>query len=449
MRQLPRPSEPRGEQDHASRGTVLLLAGLVFLAATLRPSIALVGPILAQIRSDLGLGSSDVSVLTALPVLFFGLFAPTVPALNRRLGPARSVLVALVAVLAGSLLRLEPSWTALVIGTCLLSAGIAVGNVLLPVLAKTYFPSRIGLVTGLSTMSLNLAAASAAATIVPLTVLAGGQWREGMLAWTAPVVTAMVSWAVLATRDREPRLQRSGEEQRSSGNHSPARANGSARPESNRGIVRSRLAWYIIAFTASQSVIYYCVLSWLPSIYQSHGVSAAFSGVLLSIATAIGAPVALVVPSLAARTADQRGLLAVVVGCAAAGLAGLLLDATAAPVLWAVLLGIGLGGAFPLALAFFALKTSNSEQTASLSMLAQTVAYLLASAGPFTLGLLRDGTGSWSPGIGLLLGCLAVELAAGLLAAKPTRRALGLPVGEPASALGAPVGARASDPCES
>ena len=417
MRQLPKPREPRDE-SRAGSGTVLLLAGLVLFAATLRPSIALVGPILAQIRSDLGLGSSAVSVLTALPVLFFGLVAPTVPALRRRIGTPRSVLVALAALLAGSLLRLEPSWPALVAGTCLLSAGIAVGNVLLPVLAKEYFPSRIGLVTGVSTMSINLAAASAAATIVPLTVLADGQWREGMLVWTSPVVAALLCWALLAPWRRSPGDR--GPE--FSGPSNPEAAATPSRP--GRSLLRSRATLNIVAFTASQSVIYYGVLSWLPSIYQSHGISAASSGTLLSIATVIGAPVALVVPPLAARMRDQRGLLAVVVGCAAAGLAGLLLDATAAPVLWALLLGIGMGGAFPLALAFFALKTSNSVETASLSMLAQTVAYLLAAAGPLTLGLLRESTGSWAGGIGLLIACLAVELLAGLRAARPAPPAI-------------------------
>jgi CP family cyanate transporter-like MFS transporter len=408
MHPTSRPSRARGEQDHATPGTVLLLAGVALLAATLRPSIALVGPILAQIRSDLGLSSTEVSLLSALPVLFFGLFAPAAPALQRRLGIPRSVLAALIALLAGSLLRLAPGWEGLVAGTCLLSAGIAVGNVLLPVLAKAYFPARIGLLTGVSTMSLNLAAASAAATIVPLTAMAGGQWREGMLVWTAPAAAAILCWAALALR-RPGALDRDA----------PAGAVAAARPRTGSSVLRSRTARSIIAFTASQSVIYYCILSWLPSIYQSHGASAASSGVLLSITTLIGAPVALVVPSLAARTRDQRWLLAPVVGCTAAGLAGLLLDAASAPALWAILLGVGLGGAFPLALALFAIKTPSSDQTASLSMLAQTAAYLLAAAGPFTLGLLHDRTGSWSAGIALLIACLAVELAAGLGAARP------------------------------
>lgn len=406
MKQLPRPREPLGKQRPTPTGNALLLLGLVLLAATLRPSIALVGPILASIRSDLGLDSSSVSILTALPVLLFGLVAPLAPALSRRLGTPSAVLVALGALLVGSLLRLEPNWGALLAGTCLLSAGIAVGNVLLPVLAKSYFPTRIGLATGVSTMSLNLAAGSAAATIVPLTALSG-QWREGMLVWTAPVLGAMLCWAFLARRPAKP--SRDGRFATAS----------SARPPAAVSILRSRVARSVIVFTASQSVIYYSVLAWLPSIYQSHGISSAISGILLSITTVIGAPVALVVPSLAARMPDQRALLAVVVGCAAAGLAGLLLDAAASPVLWAILLGIGLGGAFPLALAFFSLKTSTSEQTASLSMLAQTVAYLVASAGPFALGLLRDGTGSWTAGIGLLMACLSAELLTGLKAARP------------------------------
>src|SRR5579859_5070180 len=111
---LSRPQEEQGQTGTA--GAALLLTGVILLAANLRPAIAMVGPVLAQIRIDLHLSGTETSVLSALPVLFFGLCAPAVPALSWRLGTRPTVIVALAALLAGSLLRLEPSWPALVAG---------------------------------------------------------------------------------------------------------------------------------------------------------------------------------------------------------------------------------------------------------------------------------------------------------------------------------------------
>ncbi|MBT8159684.1 MULTISPECIES: MFS transporter [Arthrobacter] len=396
--------EPVEEQGRTGTvSTALLLTGVLLLAANLRPSIAVLGPVLGQVRLALNLTGGETSLLAALPVLIFGAFAPAGPILIRRMGTHSTVLTALSVMTLGAVVRLAPGWPALLAGTCILSAGIAVGNVLLPVLAKTHFAARIGTVTGLSTMSLNVAAAAAAATIVPLTLLAGGDWREGLLVWAAPIVAALLCWSIILTRPRAGIVRGDA----GLGNGGMAILRGRRLP------VRD-----IVIFTASQSVIYYCMLSWLPSIFQSHGEPAAYAGLLLSVATVVGAPIALVVPALAARMEDQRILVLGAVACAATGLLGLLFDPVGAPMLWAVLLGIGQGAAFALALAFFALKTTSSAQTASLSTVAQTVAYLVAALGPFCLGLLHDGSGTWAPGIALLLGCLVAECIAGLRAAR-------------------------------
>lgn len=364
--------------------------------------MAEIGPVLAQIRTSLHLSGIEASLLTAVPVFFFGLCAPAAPALLRRFGVNRTVLAALAVVLLGTVVRLGPSWTTLLIGTALLGAGIAVANVLLPVLVKLHFPGRVGPITGLYTMTLNLAAAAAAGSIVPLSGAFGHSWRAGLAVWSIPVAAALLCWGVLASR-------RQG--QATTGGHA-------LRAGHPLSLLRNRRARAVVFFTASQSVIYYSILSWLPSIYQDHGISPLNAGILLSVTTLIGAPVALLLPSLAARARDQRRYVIVVAGCAAAGLFGLLLAPATAPYLWAILLGIGQGGAFPLALTFFVLRTTHAAQTATLSMVSQTIAYLLAALGPLAMGTLHDGTGSWTVPIMVLISCLCIEVLTGLRAAR-------------------------------
>lgn len=395
-------ASPRAERGTTlvSRRRWLAVLALMLLAANLRTPLTEVGPVLPRIQVDFGLGGAQASLLTALPVLFFGLCAPTVPFLLRRLGIDRTVLAALSVLLAGSLLRLVPSWAALLAGTVLLGSAIAVGNVMLPVLVKTRFAARSGAMTGLYTMSLNIAASAAAGTIVPLVAWTGQGWRAGFGFWLIPIGVAIACWTLVA---------RTG----------PGHVPGQAGSMPTFALLRSGRARALVVFTASQSIVYYGMIAWLPSIFQNSGTSASTSGALLSAATFVGAPVALLLPTLAVRARSQVGHAVALAVFAAIGLVGLLVAPLAAPYVWAIMLGIGQGGVFPLALTLFVLRTTSPQQTAGLSVLAQSVAYLCAAVGPFAMGLLHDHTGSWSAAIWVLLGALVIEAVSGVSAGRP------------------------------
>lgn len=366
----------------------------------MRPALAVVGPVLGDIRTEFHLSGAMAALLTALPVGCFALLGPLAPSVSRRFGLERALAVALVVLLAGSLLRLGPNLATLLGGTVALGCGIALTNVLLPALVKRDFPQKAGPITGTYSTMINLSAAAAAGSVVPIAAAAGHGWRAGLAVWILPVFPALAVSAAVARRAR------------------PSIATGEVRLRL-RGLARSKRARQIVAFTTAQSIIYYGVLSWLPSIYISHGLSPTAGGLLLSLTTLLSAPVALVLPTMAARRADQRRYVVVIASCAAAGLTGILAAPTAGAYLWMVLLAIGLGGAFPLALTLFVLRARDAAETAQLSAGAQTVAYLVAAGGPIALGSLHDLTGSWAPGIGVLIICAAAELWTGLGAARP------------------------------
>jgi CP family cyanate transporter-like MFS transporter len=192
-----------------------------------------------------------------------------------------------------------------------------------------------------------------------------------------------------------------------------------ARPTSARGMIRSRRAWSVVAFTATQSVVYYSLLAWMPTIYHDRGIGSATAGLLLSATTLISAPAAILVASIGARRLDQTSIVYGIVAASATGLLGLLLWTRAAPLLWAALIGLGQGGAFALALTFFVVRTATGEQTAALSMLAQGIGYVVAASGPLVTGLLHSATGGWTAALWLLVAMVGLQLVTGRASARP------------------------------
>jgi CP family cyanate transporter-like MFS transporter len=379
--------------------TALRVVGVVAVAAVLRPPIAGVGPVLGDVQRDLGLSAATVSALTALPVLCFGAGAFAGPALARRLGMDRALAAVLFALAGGLLFRVAAGPAVLVAGTAVAGGAIAVANVLLPSVVKQDFPRRVGLMTGAYTATLSGFAALAALTAVPLAGWTASGWRGSLLSWGGLAVLALLLWL--------PQLRSRG-----------SRPAALAAPHLARRLLRNRQALALTLFMGLQSLCFYSVLTWLPSLLVDAGWSAAGAGALLSVATVIGIPAGLVLPPLAARSDDQRWLCVAVSAVIAAGLLGLLLMPTAATLLWVVLLGLGLGAAFPLALLLIVLRSSGPAVTGQLSAMVQGLGYLLAATGPFLVGVVYEATGSWSPSLVLLLGCVLVQAAAGWVAGR-------------------------------
>ncbi|MDQ3200770.1 MAG: cyanate transporter, partial [Pseudomonadota bacterium] len=59
----------------------LLLLGLILVALNLRPALSSMAPMLSDISRALGLSAAQAGLLTTLPVLCLGLFAPLAPIL--------------------------------------------------------------------------------------------------------------------------------------------------------------------------------------------------------------------------------------------------------------------------------------------------------------------------------------------------------------------------------
>ncbi|MFE7517617.1 MFS transporter, partial [Streptomyces sp. NPDC057540] len=180
----------------------LVAVGLVLAALNLRPAITSLGALLEEVSQDLHMSGSVAGVLTSVPPLCFAVFGITAPRLARRFGPAAVVCAGMAAIFTGLLLRPFATGTAAFLAASALALmGIAVSNVLMPVIVKRYFPDRVGSMTGLYSMALALGTSVAAAATVPMTDALGGGWRLGLGVWAVLAALAVLPWLPLL-RDR-------------------------------------------------------------------------------------------------------------------------------------------------------------------------------------------------------------------------------------------------------
>ena len=381
------------------RGLLLVLA-IVLLAANLRPALTSVAPLIGQIRTDTGISNGVAGLLTGLPLLTFAGLSPIAPRLARRFGMEWVLLASLLVLASGILLRSAGAVAALFLGTAVLGAAIAVGNVLLPSLVKREFPERTGLMTSMYSAALALSAAIAAGASFPIVERAGIGWRGSLALWALLALVAAVAWF--------PQIRSSDPANASTGTYRGV-----------TGLWSSLLAWQVTLFMGLQSLAYYVVLTWLPEILQEQvGVSAAQAGWMLALAQVVVIPAMFLAPVLADRRPSQYSVVVVAVTLTGAGTLGLLVAASTATALWVVLLGLGQGACFSLALTFFALRAPDSEHAAALSGMAQSVGYLLAAGGPFLFGVLRDATHAWTVPLALLLAVALCLLVTGLGSAR-------------------------------
>jgi CP family cyanate transporter-like MFS transporter len=399
-KKAPAATEHNGHRGSSRVWRVLLVLGIVLLAANLRPAFTALSPLIGEIRADTGISNGVAGLLTALPLLVFGLLSPIAPRLAGRFGMESVLLASMLVLAAGILLRSAGTVAALFLGTVILGAAIAVGNVLLPSLVKREFPERAGLMTSTYSTALAVSAAIAAGASFPIADQVGVGWQVSLALWALPAFVAVLAWLPQIRGGRG--------------------ANDYAQTSHGVGdLWRSALAWQVTLFMGLQSLGYYVTLTWLPEILQEEaGMDASRAGWMLALAQAVGIASMFLAPVLAGRRPSQQGVVVAAVTLAGSGALGLLVAAGTVTALWVVLLGLGQGACFSLALTFFALRAPDSEHAATLSGMAQSVGYLLAAVGPFLFGVLRDATHAWSVPLGLLFAVAVCLLITGLGAAR-------------------------------
>lgn len=365
-----------------------MAAGLLVIGLNLRIGVASVGPVLSQIQAETGLSETTAGLLTTIPVFAFGAFAFLTPRLIRRFGMHKLLGLTMIVLAAGIALRLAPSMPTLFVGTIIVGAAIAIGNVVMPAAIKADFAHRAGLMMGLYSTALFVGAAIASGLTVPLLPLLGGSWRAALAIWALPALLACALWLPQVFRTRASKISKL-----SDAPAAPAAPSPSTGPSYLRAMFQDRVALAVTAFMGIQSTSYYIALTWMPTMLQDAGMDATGAGWMLSYSAFPGIAGALLTPPIARRFRSPSVPVVVSIALPTAAYLGLAIAPLSAPYLWMTLLGLGQGVAISLALSYIVWRSANAAMTGQLSTMAQGTGYLFAGLGPIGIGAIYAVTG--------------------------------------------------------
>jgi CP family cyanate transporter-like MFS transporter len=372
------------------------VVALVLVAVNLRSPFVAVAPIAVELRTDLGVGGGAIGLLTSLPVLCFGLFAPVALLVVRRAGAEAAVVTCLASVVVGSVVRSSASFGLAVVGTVVIGLGITVGNIVVPVLIRRESPARtVGVVTGIYVSAMNVGSMVVSVATPPMADVLG--WRLALAAWGVMAAVGLVAWLLFV---RHRHRQRRGTETAAPRGTSTAPAPATVSPW------RVPLAWLLALAFAGQATSYYSLTAWLPTVLADEiGLGASAAGAASSVFQVSAIIGALGVPVLAMRWPSWVAI----------GLVGLLwmafplqlLLAPHAYLLGSVLGGIAQGGGFAALFTVVVHVSHSDRESAQLSAFVQGVGYVAAALGPTVLGVVHDATGAWTAPVLIIVGTTA------------------------------------------
>jgi len=370
-----------------------LFIGLILVAVNLRAPITAIGPLVPTMKGELPFSSGVFGLLTTIPLIMFAALSPFVRRISDKLGAGMTLLYAVIAILLGVGIRSLAGNIGLFAGTFLLGAGIAIGNVLVPGIIKSRFPEHIGLATGAFTISMTSFAAVSAAVSYPLSKLSGMGWRNALSVWMGLALIGLLVWL---PHRKLSILQQS---------NTVVTAQ-----ESEKSVWRTGLAWWLTILMGAQSFLFYFFAAWLPTIALFKGLTPESAGYLAFAFQLTTIPAAFIIPAIATRLKDQRGLITVVAVFYIASLCGLVLSKSVVPLTICVMLyGFSTGSCFNLCMLLISLRTRTAGRATSLSGMVQSLGYGFGALGPILGGWLFDWTGNWNTAFALV-GLLIVTI---------------------------------------
>ncbi|NQD96034.1 MFS transporter, partial [Pseudomonas sp. CrR25] len=361
----------------------LLLFALILAAINLRPGITSLAPLIERIADELGLSRGLIGLTTALPVLCMGLLAPVAPRLALALGLERTIALCMGTIALALLLRLAGQASPILIGSAvLLGAAIAVAGPLLSGFIKRYFVEQMGRVVAWYSLGMAIGGAGGAVLTAPATQAFGGSWTYGLAVWALPALLGLLLWLGL-----------------------PNQAERVDAADARAGLPWNQpRAWLVSCFFAIQAGLFYALATWAVARYHEAGLPLLRSNALFSLSMLMGLPSSFLLPWLAQRFANRYQLLLACGLLSSISLAMITFLPTVFPELWAMIIGVGLGGSFALSLVLPLYEAGSPLAVSRWTAMMLGTGYSMACLTPILTGLARDVAGHYQPAFSVLTG---------------------------------------------
>ncbi|MDQ0079566.1 MFS transporter [Arthrobacter oryzae] len=390
---LPGTDTPPTARVGVSRPRAVVVLGIiavVLIGLNLRAGITGASALLHDLQEVLGYGPFIAAVIPSIPTLCFAVAGAATSWLTRRVGVENAILLALGMLAAGLLVRGIPSTGMLLAGTVVGMSGLAVCNVAMPSFIREHYADRTSVMTALYTVTMTTGATVTAVMVVPVAQGLGsasaGLGSIGLLSVAA--FLGFLPVALHAHRNATP----------GRGSHI-----------SPWPLLRTRKGALLTAIFTLQALLAYAVLSWFPYMLTTMGLTATDSGLMFGLMQLVSVPAGMVLIAIGSRPRMLRPAFYLVSVTMVFGVASLMLLPASLAAVPAVLLGFGLG-IFPLVMVMISRSGRTTAETTAMSTLAQSVGYLLATAGPFGMGLLHSATGGWTVPLILLLAIALAQI---------------------------------------
>ena len=372
------------EQQRASYPPIIVFIALLLTILVMRGPITCVGAVADEIINILQIGYPAYGFLSALPIACFGFFCAAAPAMSKRFGLLLTVLICLVLILLGAAGRLVFSYPVMLAATALIGIGIAVLNVLMPVLLRDYFPNNIPLVMGVFTGFIGFSGSIGAYFSVPL-FNAFNSLSAPLGFWVVMAALGLLAW-FLAPRGKKITV-----------------AGGAFQ----WSLLKKPLTWAVIFVMGMQSLTIYTTVAWLPTILTTLGFSASTAGLGSAVFLLVSAPASILTAAYIKLVGGERRASFIMAVSFAVGIVQWLVGG-AWSFVGCVLAGIPQGITFSMAMILMAQKTRNLSELLVISSLAQGIGYILAGFGPFICGLLYQGDGHWESVAAFMIGAVVL-----------------------------------------
>ncbi|KRE66571.1 MULTISPECIES: MFS transporter [Micrococcaceae] len=377
------PAKPRS-------AVVFGVIALVLIGLNLRAGITGASALLHDLQSVLGYGALVAAIIPSIPTLCFAVAGAATSWLSGKVGVEKAILLSLALLAGGLLLRGIPATGMLVAGSVVGMSGLAICNVAMPSFIREHFASRTSLMTAVYTVTMTTGGTLTSVLVVPLAQALGSP-SAAVGAVGIAAVAAFLGFLPVALHAHR--------------NAAPA----SGLRVSPWPLLRTRKGQLLTAIFALQALLAYALLSWFPYMLTTMGLSASDSGLMFGLMQLVSVPAGMVLIAIGSRPRMLRPAFYLVSITMAVGILALLVLPVGLAAAPAVLLGFGLG-IFPLVMVMISRSGTSTAETTALSTLAQSSGYLLATVGPFGMGLLHSATGGWILPLVLLLALALVQI---------------------------------------